>query len=234
LVANNLANAHTTGFKHDLAVIRQREIERRGAAGGMAYRHPVLDGMTGGLFARPTYHSVEQGRIERTGRPLDVAIEGDGFLAVQDGDEVRYTRDGELALNRNHELVLSAGGGRWRVLSDRGAPIVLARGGGEVGISDDGTVRQGGTVVATLSLMTTEDKQSLRKGGENVFDASGAEMVPADGRFVVGAREQSTYDMMRGLAAMIEATRAYQLNATLIQLQDQMTGQAVSRVGQVS
>ncbi len=234
LLANNMANADTTGFKHDLAVVTQREVESRVLAGGMQFAHPILDDMTGGINVRPTYHSAEQGPVEPTGRPLDVAIDGEGFFTVSDGNVTRYTRDGEFARSMDGELVVAAGEGRWKVLSDGGAPIVLTEQGGDVKISADGTVRQGAVVVGRLGLVTMDDQQSFRKVGENLFEAAADEVIPVEAKLFPEARERSTFDVMQGLATMIEATRAYQLNAKMIQLQDDTMGQAVSRIARVA
>jgi flagellar basal-body rod protein FlgG len=233
VLANNLANAHTPGFKHDLAVVMQRRIESESVAGGSQYAHPVLDGLAGGVNVRPTHHTFAQGPIERTDNPLDVAIKGDGFFAVSDGSVTRYTRDGRFSVNTAGELVLAAGEGRWKVLDDAEGSIVLDPVGGKVRVSGNGTIRQGQTAVATLGIMTTDDKQSLRKVGENLFEAKG-EMVPAEANLVTESLEGSTFDVMQGLAALIEATRAFQLNARMVQLQDQVTGQAVTTVGRVA
>ncbi len=234
LLANNMANANTTGFKHDLAIVSRRRIESESASGGLSCAHPVLDDLPGGLSVRPTYHNFAQGPIESTGKPLDIAIEGDGFFVVSDGTDTRYTRDGEFAINEAGELVLTSGNGRWKVLDDAGTPIVLDETGGKLSVSEDGTIRQGRTVVATLGLMTTEDKKSLRKVGENLFEAKGAEMASIDGNFRPESREGSNFDVMTGLATMIEAQRAYQLNATMLQLQDHLIGQAVGTVGRMA
>jgi flagellar basal body rod protein FlgG len=230
VLANNMANAHTPGFKHDLAVVMQRRIESRARGAGAAYAHPVLDGLAGGVNVRPTHHALTQGPIERTGRDLDVAIRGEGFFAVSDGTETRYTRDGRLAINTQGELILSAGQGRWKVLDDAGAPITLSPTGGAAKVSGNGTIRQGATAVARLGLVTTENPQSLRKVGENLFEAGG-DMTPIAPCLEPESLEGSTFDVMQGLAEMIEATRAFQFNAKMIQIQDQLTGQAVSTVG---
>jgi flagellar basal body rod protein FlgG len=228
-----MANVETTGFKHDLAVVRQRRVESQALAGAHPYAHPVLDGMAGGVNVGQTYQSFTQGPIEHTGRALDVAIDGDGFFVVSDGTTTRYTRDGEFARNTEGELVLATGEGRWRVLSESNVPIFINEKAGQVVVSEDGTIRQGRLVIDRLALKTTEDKQSLRKVGENMFEATGGDVVPAPGKFVPGARERSNFNIVQGLASMIEATRAYQLNATMIQLQDDVTGHAVSRVARV-
>lgn len=234
LLANNMANVETTGFKHDLAVIRQRLIESQAQSAAQPYAHPVLDGMAGGVNVRQTHQSFMQGPIEHTGRALDVAIDGEGFFAVSDGTTTRYTRDGEFTRNTEGELVLAVADGRWRVLSDSGAPIVLNERAGPPTVSEDGTIRQGNVIVDRLALMTTGDKQSLRKIGENLFKATKGGMVPAKGKLVAGARERSNFNIVQGLASMIETTRAYELNATMIRLQDEVTGFAVSRIARVA
>lgn len=234
LLANNMANAQTTGFKHDFAVIMQRRVESKEDPGGLPFAHPVLDGLPGGVNVLPAYHSAEQGPIESTGKPLDVAIQGDGFFAVSDGEATRYTRNGEFTTNAQGELVMANEAGRWRVLDEGGAPMRVDEAGGEVEVSDGGTVRQGNTVVGKIGLMTNEDPRSIRKVGENLFEATGGEMKPANGRLISGSREGSTFDAMQGLATMIEASRAYQMNASMIQLQDQLTQQAVTTLGRVA
>ena len=230
LIANNIANSETTGFKQDLSVITQRRVESRESATGMRFLHPVLDEMPGGLNVRETFTGFAQGPIEGTGKPFDVAVKGEGFLAVSDGDVTRYTRDGEFTVNTNGDLVLAAGEGRWRVLDGGGNPITIDPTGRQAAISEDGTIRQGETIVGKLGLFSTPDKQSLRKVGGNLFEAS-QEMVPIAGRFVPESTERSNVDIMHELVTMIEAARAYQLNATMIQLQDDLTGRAVQTVG---
>jgi flagellar basal body rod protein FlgG len=234
LLAHNMANANTTGFKHDLAVVLQRPVESASSPAGMTFLHPVLEGLAGGVNVRPNYQSFAQGPIEWTGRPLDVAIQGEGFFAVSDGGVSRYTRDGQFAVSSDGELVLSAGGGRWRVLDEEGATVEIDRNGGPLSIAEDGSVRQGRTAVAKIGLWSTDDKQSLRKVGENLFEARGVEMVAVEGALRSESREASNFDVMDGLVTMVEAARAYQLNATMVQLHDDLTGQAVDRVGRVA
>jgi len=233
VLANNLANSGTVGFKHDLAVVRQRLVESRENPGAPGVAHPVMDGLSGGLETLPTHVSFTQGSIEPTGRSLDIAIDGEGFFTVSDGQQERYTRDGVFTLNADGELVLSAGGGRWK-LQGGGASIQTEPGQGKISVSSSGVIRQGDNVIGEIELVTNPDKQQLKKAGENLFENRGNEMVPADGILIAEAKEHSTFDAMQGLASMIQVTRAYQLNATMVQLQDQMTGQAVSRVGKVA
>ncbi|MCH8241183.1 MAG: flagellar hook-basal body protein [Planctomycetes bacterium] len=234
VLTNNVANADTTGFKYDLAVFTQRSIESRENPGQPGLSAPGLAGLSGGVHVRPSYISFAQGGIERTGRPLDVAIRGEGFFTVSDGEVTRYTRDGEFARNTTGELVLAAGGGRWRVLSDGGSPILLSEEGGPASIGADGTVRVGETVIAVLGVAKPEDQTRLRKVGENLFEPVDTTMQPVEANLAAGSRESSNFDIMKGLASMIAVSRAYQLNATMIQLQDQLSAQAVSRIARVA
>lgn len=235
ILANNLANANTTGFKHDLAVIQERRVESRAGGGNGRFGHRVLDNLTGGLWVRPTVHTFEQGDLEETGGPLDLAIEGDGFFAVSDGKDTRYTRDGRLTLKTNGKLVMLAGQGRWRLLDVGGVPILVdSVGGGKIEVSKDGTIRQGGEVVARIGVVEFADRSQLSKVGANLYRNRGDAPTASDSRIRSGYVERSTVDPVHGLAGMIEVSRAYQLNANLISLQDQTIGLAVSTVGRIS
>ncbi len=232
--ANNMANASTTGFKQDLAMVMQRDIESVENAQGLMFRHTVLDDLAGGLNVRPSAIDFSQGSIETTGRTLDVAIQGEGFFSVSDGNVTRYTRNGEFTINNDGELVMSGGGGKWRVLSEGSSVVNIISDGGPIKISGDGTIRQGNNVVARLGLFAADNPQAMRKSGENLFETTEANMSPVSGTVRSGARESSNFSAIKGLSSMIEATRAYQLNATMVQLQDQVTGQAVTTVGRVA
>lgn len=234
LMANNLANANTIGFKQDLAIIRERIIESQSSPEGFEFVHPVLGSYSGGLNVRPTNYSFAQGDLEHTGKPTDVAIDGDGFFLVSDGEHTRYTRNGNFSINKDGFFILSSGGGRWKVLDDTGSPVQIDNRLDPPTITSNGTILQGELEVAKLGLMTTENKQLLRKVGETLFNADAVEMQPIEGRFIINTLEQSNYHVMTGLASMIEATRSYEMNANLIRLQDQITGQAVSTIGRLA
>ena len=234
VLANNMANAHTTGFKQDLAVIRERVVESRENGYLFEFRHPVLDNLAGGVDVRQSYHDFSQGAIEHTSKPLDVAIVGEGLFVVSDGSNERYTRNGEFALNTEGELVLSSGDGRWRVLDSGNNVIRIDPALGAAEVASDGTIRQGEEVIARLLLVTVDDKQALHKRGENLFELTAGEPTAVDGKIEVGALESSNFNVMTGLASMIEATRVYEMNANLLRMQDEMTGRVVSTVGRLS
>lgn len=234
LLAHNMANAHTSGFKRDLAVVRERLNERFESAGSFGSRHSVFDAMPGGVHVRPTATDYGPGALEATGRPLDVAINGRGFFAVSDGSQTRYTRDGRFTLNTQGELVLSTGDGRWRVLDDAGTPVRLDPSGADVSVTGVGTVQQGDAAVARLGLVDTEDRQLMRKVGATLFEAEDTEMRSIESPLIPGSLESSNFDVMSGLATMIEASRAYEMNAQMIRLSDQTVGVTANTVGRLA
>ncbi|HUW83505.1 MAG TPA: flagellar basal-body rod protein FlgF [Phycisphaerae bacterium] len=229
VLANNLANAETTGFKQDLAVFRQRLTESQSSPAGMALAHPVLDGLTGGTFVRPTYTDFSQGTLDKTNSPLDVAIVGRGFFAVQDGDEVRYTRDGSFHVDAQGRLVTARG---HLVLDESGAAISVPSG-AKVSIGEGGRVLADDEQIGRLGLVDVSDPQRLVKVGQNLFDGQFVAEEPFAGQLEVGALEQSTVEPVTLLAHFIEAARAYQLNGQMITLQDGMLGRAVNDIAKL-
>lgn len=234
LHANNLANAQTTGFKSDLASFQERPVEAVEGGVPSRLRHSVLDRLSGGVNVRRSHYDLTQGSLEITGRPLDVAIRGEGYFTVSDGTTKRLTRDGEFALNTAGELILADASGNWRVLDQAGAPVRVDPAAGELRIGSSGAIQQGTQTVAQIGIVSPTDAQALRKVGANLFEMPAEELKPAAGSLVAGAREESNYDTMTGLTEMIEASRAFQMNATLLQLQDAATGEMVTLLGRVA
>lgn len=232
VLANNLANTDTAGFKQDLTVVRERMIASRERLAGLGAGDRGLDGMTGGSLVAPTHTAFEQGAIEKTGNPLDAALQGEGFFRVGTSTGEAYTRDGRFVRSDTGELVTVAGA--HPVLDSSGSPIVIpAQASGQVRIDGNGEVRAGDLVCGTLGVVDFEDKAMLRKVGGNLFEPLGGEPVRVDPNLVSGAVEKSTVDPVHSMVSMIEVSRAYQANATLLGLADTTLGRAVNDVGRV-
>ena len=111
VIANNIANSETVGFKKDLALFDQRLTEaqqrRLAASGPLSPSNALLEKLGGGLLVHPTTIDTAQGELEPTGSPLDVAIEGDGYFAVNSGGQTRLTRNGQFAVDSTGHLILS-------------------------------------------------------------------------------------------------------------------------------
>lgn len=233
VLANNLANVSTAGFKPDVAVVRERQVESRESLVDPALSNALLDDMTGGSLVAPTFTSFEQGPVQPTGNPLDAAINGDGFFVVQDGTVQRYTRDGRFTINGDGQLVTVAGGKP--VLDASGREIVIPRqASGRARIDSSGEVRVGDTVVGKLGVVGFDDPQLLRKVGANLLQATGGTKGrQVEANLAVASVEGSGVDPTQTMVSMIEVNRAYQLNATLVGLADSTLGRAVNDIARI-
>ncbi len=235
VIANNLANLGTVGFKRDLAMFRERSVESRsrtGSSQGGGFRHPLLDTLSGGTFLLPTMTDFTQSPLENGGT-LDTAIDGNGFFSVKVGQDVRYTRDGRFTLNKDGDLVTVAGGNA--VLDESGQAIHIGEvDAGKIAIDNTGGVFVGDRQVGTLGLTDFDDRRMLIKAGKNTFDGRYAKPKEADGQIRQGFVEASGVEATTELVQMIEASRAYQFNATLISYQDGMLGRLATEVGRVA
>ncbi|MBI4582357.1 MAG: flagellar basal-body rod protein FlgF [Planctomycetes bacterium] len=231
VLANNLANVETAGFKHDLAVVRERPPAANERAGRPGGSDPTLAGLTGGSYVAPTYTSFAQGPLRYTGGRLDVGLMGDGFFGVLDGNSVRYTRDGRFLVNAKGELVTPAG---YKVLGEGGEPITVpASATDEVTIGGDGSVRAGKERLGRLQIADFEDKARLRKAGNGAFEALGVDPGEAHATLKPGFIEGSTVEPTQAMVSMIEVNRAYELNATLIGLADGTLARAVNDIARL-
>ncbi len=215
-VANDLANANTTGYKHGRVGFRDLIYEQAG--------RPAADGVrTGhGAAAVDAGKSFGQGGLQRTDRSLDVAIQGEGFLRVK-------LPDGRQALTRDGNLLLD---GLGRLATNTGAlvqpPITIPKGTpeSEIAIAGDGTVTAGGRRVGKLALVSVRSTQGLTPIGDNAFQptaASGAAAAaPRATKLTQGALEASNVDMATAMVAMIESQRAFELASKAIHTADQM------------
>jgi len=231
VLANNLANLDTVGFKHDLSVVRERRVETREDCLSCSLSDRVLDRMTGGSLVAPTVTTFEQGAIQVTGGALDVAIDGSGFFAVKDGSNTRYTRDGRFTVDGNGALVTA--GGR-PVLDEQGQPIDIpeeAR--ARLQIDANGSVRSGEEELGRIGLVDFADRARLCKVGSNLFDAAGTQAETVTPRFRTNSIESSTVDPTKAMVAMIEVSRAYEMNANLVGLADTTLGRAVNDIARI-
>ena len=239
LLAGNLANLDTVGFKPDIAVTRQRDPVRVEDNLPTWPSNALLERLGSGVQLAPNRVAFRQGVLRATGNPLDVAVEGEGFLTVRVGgtgtaDRFRLTRDGRLAIDARGRLVTAAGG---LPVLDTGNREIRLSGSGPVVITPDGTVKQGDTVIAQLSLARVPDVRSLRKDGPGLFvlDAvATASRARGSGRIVQGYVEESSVDEIRVLMQIQDAAQAAQANIGLMTYHDRIMDQAINRLGRVA
>jgi flagellar basal-body rod protein FlgF len=233
IVANNIANLNTTGFKADGAVFA--EYLQRGAHSGM---FAPQDRRMSFVQDSMTWHDMSQGGVQQTGNPLDVAIEGDAFLVVQTPRGERYTRNGALQVNAQGQLVTSAG---HQVLGDAG-PIVFGQSDRDIIINPDGSIRVREAQTNTdagrgkLRLAAFANPQRLLKDGSSTFTTpQGMQpQAPAIGtRIQQGALEKSNVRSVIEMTRMIELTRAYSEVAGILQQQGELRRNAIDKLAEV-
>ncbi len=234
VVANNIANLNTTGYKGDSSIFHEFLMPVARAA-----RFEGRDQRLSYVQDRATWHNFGTGPIRQTGNPLDLSIDGDAFLVVETPRGERYTRNGSLQINATGELVTGSGD---RVLGDSG-PIQFQPTDNNISINPDGTitVREGGNSTSDssrgkLRLVRFEQVQALLKDAGSTFRApNGVAPQPADPnvRIVQGTIEQSNVRPVIEMARMMELTRTYTQIASLLQQASEQRRSAIERLAEV-
>ena len=164
VIANNLANGETVGFKRDLGILQARYTEAI-QQGLSSPGSGSIDDLGGGVRFQETRTDFSPGPMKRTDNPCDVAIQGDGFFVVRKDDTTYLTRAGNFRVTANGQLVTQQG---YPVLSDNRTPIVIQPDGGRWEINSSGAVSQDG-VTQNLALVKPASLGDLVKTGENLF-----------------------------------------------------------------
>jgi flagellar basal-body rod protein FlgF len=231
VVANNIANVNTTGYKNDSSLF-----EEFLTSGAHEDNFVGSDRRVSFVQDRGTFRDFSQGALEQTKNPLDLAIDGSAFLVVQTPAGERYTRDGGLQLNNQGQLVTVAG----NPVLGTGGPIVFQPTDHDVNVTADGTitvVEGNGTadsVRGKLRLVSFADAQKMLKEGLNLYTAGEGSPQP-DTKSVVrqGFIEKSNVNAVAEMSRMIEVTRAYSQIATLLQQQSDLHKTAIQQLADV-
>lgn len=231
VVANNMANVNTTGFKADRMLF-----EEYLNSGAHEDNFQPPDRRVSYVQDRGTFRDLNQGALEATSNPLDVAIAGDGFLVVQTAAGERYTRDGNLHLNDKGQIVTGSGDA---VLGTSG-PIVLQQTDHDLTIAIDGTVTvleglsRTDAIRGKLRVVNFADAQKLLKQGGNLYSADGTAALP-DTKSEIQQRyiEKSNVNAVAEMGRMMQITRSYQQVATLLQQQSDLHKNAIDKLAEV-
>jgi flagellar basal-body rod protein FlgG len=214
-VANDLANVSTPGYQseelgfHDLLYTT------------VGPRNGTTQATGAGAAAEIIGRNDAQGSLQQTGRALDVAINGPGYLEVRRSDgTIGLTRNGALQLDSGGQLVTATGMVvQPPVKIPAGIPI------DQVAVSGDGTIEAGGKTLGRLALVTVPAPDQLLPAGDSTFSAtaaSGAIRAATGMSLQQGYLESSNVDVATAMGEMIDAQRSYQMDSRAIQMQDQM------------
>ncbi len=230
-IANNLANANTTGYKRGRADFTELLTQEYGSSG-----IPVRDGgpaqkksmAGGGAAISGTAKNLTPGQPLDTKRPLDLAVFGEGFFKViLPGGEERYIRDGAFNLDLDGFMTTSSGYRLEGIKTPPGAADIAIAADGRITTKDAGEVTEAGQV----KLYKFNSAAALRAEGENLFSAVGEveEGIPGSvgfGAIRQGFLEASNVDFTGEMAVLVEIQRAYSFSARIMRMADEMFGQA--------
>jgi flagellar basal-body rod protein FlgF len=217
VIANNLANLSTTGFKGEHLLFAQ-------------YLSQASDGTPLSYVQElGTARDTSQGPITQTGNPLDVAIQGDGFFTVQTPLGPRYTRNGHFQLDADRQIVTSQG---YPVLTDSGSPLAVPEGAGPITIGADGSVGTAGQgSVGSIGIATFQNPQAVMPTAGGLYTTDQPPQAATGTRLVQGSFEGSNVEPIIEITRLIAAERNVDYTKTFINAQASQTSNALDRLG---
>lgn len=241
-ISNNLANVNTTGFKRDRAVFQDLLYQIDRQPGGLNTQNSELpSGLQLGTGVRivGTAKQFSQGNLEVTEQPLDMAVNGRGFMQIllPDG-QIAYTRDGQFQLNSNGDIVNPDG---YLLEPNINVPenatnITIGKDGTVTAVTDDQQAPQN---LGQITLVNFINPQGLQAIGNNLFKATNASGDPAEGvpgllglgSLEQGMVESSNVEVVEELVNMITTQRAYEMNSKVVSATDQMLQFITNNIG---
>ncbi len=210
VIANNLANMNTTGFKGEKMMFTEHLARSRGGENALPQKlHFVRD--------IATARDLTDGEIVSTGNTLDVAIASAGYFVVQTPAGERYTRNGRFQLDQTGRLVTQEG---HAIMTD-GGPVVLGQRDVTVDISRDGTISTETGRLGKLRVVTFDNEMRLRQTGDTLFSGTDTPRNAERPTVVQGAIEGSNVKPIIEITTMIEVQRSYESLARFIDREDE-------------
>ncbi|MDB5542041.1 MAG: Flagellar basal-body rod protein FlgF [Devosia sp.] len=224
VVANNIANINTTGFKSEQTLFEEylMPVARDRDFGALDQQLSYTDDWT-------TIHDMSGGALVQTGNPLDVALQGEGFLTVQTPQGNRYTRSGSLAIDASGFLVDLNGN---QVLSTTG-PIHFGASETDIAIGEDGSISSSAGAKGQLQLVEFTDPQAVERQGDSLW-SGGNPIAATSTRVIQGAIEKSNVSGVGEMTEMIRVQRAYESVASLLSEQNDQRRSAIQKLGNLN
>jgi flagellar basal-body rod protein FlgF len=222
VAANNLANLDTAGFKVESLMVQTDAETPRTLPNTQPIKYVLDNGVA---------RNFGQGSLEQTGASLDVAIEGDGFFAVQTADGVRYTRDGRFGVDAQNQLTDHNG----NPVLGGGSTITVDPQKADIAIAKDGTISQGGKTIGKLDAARFANLAGLKKQGDNLYDAQGqAPTAATDVSLHQGMVEKSNVQPILEITNLIAITRAYDRVTQMMSQNQDLSESAIQRLGKAA
>ena len=223
LVANNIANMNTSGYRAQHALF-QEYVQKQDSIAEV--NDPISMVQNYGQ-----YDDMRAGPVKTTGNKLDIALQGPGFLGVITPGGIEYTRGGNLSMNTNGELVTATG---FPVADAGGAPIIIPEGEREIVFGKDGTIVSENGAIGELMIAEFDNYQNLTPQGNGLYKTEDA-ALPADGTSIMqGAVEGSNVNPILEMTRMIEISRNYQSTHKFMQGEHDLQLDSIKKLARVS
>ncbi|WP_448188899.1 flagellar basal-body rod protein FlgF [Azospirillum sp. sgz301742] len=220
IVANNVANMNTTGFKQQ-RVLFTEFLER-----------PAMHEQASFVQDRAVVRDLAAGGMQQTGNSLDVALSGPGYFTVDTASGRRYTRNGNFRLDDQRQVV---DGGGLPVLADNGQPITIPDGTASIQIKGDGTVATELGPVGRLNVVTFKREQLMTEVGSGLYVSDEEpQPAPAETKVAQGMLEQSNVKPVVEMTQMIEINRQYQQAQKMIESEHERIRGLIQRLGRTA
>lgn len=221
VLANNVANINTTGYKSEKLAFEEYLMP---VASAEAFR--TGDTALSYVNDYRSAYDFSAGPTVPTGNPLDVAIDGKGWFSVATPDGERFTRNGAFAMNTKGQLVARSG----HPVLGAGGPITLGRDDTDIVIAADGTVSTNNGVRGRLRVSAFENEDALRPVGDNLFAADDPRPAPS-ARIVQGMLENSNVSGVVEMVRLIDVSRTYQTVSRMMKDTDELQRKAIETLG---
>ncbi len=215
VVANNIANTNTTGYKTDRAIFAEYLVSTGDQTPSLSM----------GALAGHTF-DLTQGTVKFTGGQFDLAIQGEGFFAIQTEAGERLTRAGAFQLSNTGELITPDGA---NVLDAGNTPIQIPPEAASISIAGDGSISADGELLGQIGVFRANGQ--LQRDTDTRFTAEGGTEAIQNASVLQGAVEQSNVSPVLEMARMIEVQRAYEAGQTVLEQEHQRISQFISTVG---
>lgn len=223
VTANNLANMNTTAYKAEQMLF----VEYLNAPDGVDPTSPDAVSM---VTDQAVVRDTTEGPVEHTGNPLDVAIDGPGFLVVDTAGGPRYTRNGRLQIDAEGKLVDVNG---LAVLDDTDRPLIIPANAGQIAIDGEGNLTSDAGPIGRIRIVEFDDDFGLTPLGAGLYATNELPQDADDSNLVQGALEGSNVQPIVEMTQMIEISRSYQSIQNFIKSEHERQKQAISQLGTV-
>jgi len=223
IVANNLANMNTSGFKGEKMMFVEHLVRSKGGHKPLAEKISYVRDIA-------TLRDFSEGPLEKTGNPLDLGITGEGFFTIQTDRGDRYTRNGHFQLDEGGQLVTTAGD---PVLADGGNPVFFAPGDTKIAIARDGTISTQNGELGKLAIVKFENEQQLRPGAGGLFATNTAAQAVENPNVQQGMLEGANVQPIVEMSRMIQVHRTYDGVKSFIEREDERVRKMVRDIAAV-